>query len=327
MGQAQPAPLCSTKLECSWIDEGTMCVSRSRAPGPIGLGRLTLSTQDKIAEAIRRSLPMLPSEARHQVEAMLTPTSLAIIAGTLIVWAGSHFFGVGEIVDIILLVVGFFAVGLSVISGAQELYRFATTAVNAQTESDLNQAARHFAAAVNILGIAVISAVLLRSSARSVAARGRPQVRPMPRVGTPPLPGVRPTITRPFRLPSGALGETDVWGNITVARNQTLTEQRLTLYHEWVHSVLSPRIGPLRALRARLNMSAYLRSALLKYLEEAMAESYAQLRVYGLQQILVGIRFPLAGGYVTVSQLATEGVAIGNIVIGGAQFTVRVVED
>lgn len=325
MGRAQPAPLCSTQLQCGWVDEGTMCVSRSGVPGPLGLGRLTLSTQDKIAEAIRRSLPMLPSEARHQVEAMISPTSLAIIAGTLIVWAGSHFFGVGEIVDIILLVVGFFAVGLSVFSGAQELYRFATTAVNAQTDRDLDQAARHFAAAINILGIAVVSAVLLRRSANSVVARGRPQFRRMPQVGTPPPPGVRPTITRPFRLPSGALGETDAWGNITVARNQTLTEQRLTLYHEWVHSILSPRLGPLRALRARLRMSAYLRSALMQYVEEAMAESYAQLRVHGLQQILVGIRFPLANGYITVSQLATEGVAIGNIVLGGAQFTVRVV--
>jgi hypothetical protein len=325
MGQAQPTPLCSTKLECSWIDQGTMCVSRSSAPGPIGLGRLTLSTQDKIAEAIRRSLPLLPSEARHQVEAMLTPTSLAIIAGTLVVWAGSHFFGAGEIVDIILLGVGFFTVGLSVFSGAQELYRFATTAVNAQTDSDLNQAAQHFAAAVNILGIAVISAVLLHQSSKAVVARGRPQFQEMPKVGTPPPPGVKPTITRPFRLPNGALGSTDAWGNIRVARNQTLTEQQLTLYHEWVHRILSPRFGPLRTLRAQVRMSAYKRSALMQYVEEALAESYAQLRVYGLQNILVGIRFPLGGGYITVSQLATEGVAIGNIVIGGAQFTVRVV--
>jgi hypothetical protein len=275
-----------------------------------------MSAQDKIGEAMRRSLPLLPAEARDQVAAMLTPTSLAIVAGTLIVWAGSHFFGVGEIVDVILLVVGVATIGLGVFSGASELYDFATTAINAQSEEDLNRAAEHFARAVSILGITTISAILLKRSAKAVRARGTPQVRRMPNVGTPPPRGVPPRITRPFRLPSGALGETDAWGNIAVARNQSLTEQRLTLYHEWVHSVLSPRFGPLRQLRAQLSMSGYMRSALLRYIEEAMAESYAQLRVHGLQNILIGIKFPITGGYMTVSQLIGEGVAIGNITIG-----------
>ncbi|HEX8200199.1 MAG TPA: hypothetical protein VF590_06905, partial [Isosphaeraceae bacterium] len=272
-----------------------------------------MSVQDKIAETIRRSLPLLPAGAREQVQAMLSPESLAIMAGTLVVWAGSHFFGIGEIVDVILLVAGFAVLGLSVFSGAQELYAFGTAAVNAQSDPDLDRAAQHFSRAVNILGISVISAVLLRRSAQAVVARGRPQIRPRMQLGPPPSPGLRPRITRPFSLPSGALGETDWWGNIAVARNQTLTEQRLTLYHEWVHGVLSPRFSPLRALRAELRASAYWRSALMRYLEEAMAESYAQLRVHGLQQILVGIRFPIRNGYVTVSQLATEGRAIGNI--------------
>ncbi len=44
-----------------------------------------LRAQDKIAQAVRRSLPLLPAEARQQVQAMLTPQSLAIVAGTLVV--------------------------------------------------------------------------------------------------------------------------------------------------------------------------------------------------------------------------------------------------
>ena len=180
---------------------------------------------------------------------------------------------------------------------------------------------------MNILGISVISALLLRSSTRAVAARGRaPQIKPMPNIGPPPAAGVRPRISRPYSLPSGALGETDWWGTIAVIRNQTLSEQRLTLYHEWVHSVLSPRFGPMRQLRAQLRASGYTRSTFLRYIEEAMAESYAQLRVHGLEGILVGIRFPVQGGYVTVSQLATEGIAIGNITVSGAIFTVFITE-
>jgi hypothetical protein len=286
-----------------------------------------MSPQTKIELAIRRSLPMLPAEARQQVMQMLTPTSLAIMGGTLVAWAGSHLFGIGEIVDVILLVTGFALVGLSAVTGAQELYAFATGAIRARSDADLDRAAKHFASAVTILGIATISALLLRSSGKAVRGRAVPRgARPMPNVGAPPAAGIRPKITRPFRLPGGALGETDWWGNIAVTRNQTLNQQKLTLYHEWVHRVLSPRVAPLRQIRAQLRASGYMRSALLRYIEEALAESYAQLRVNGLSSLLVGMRFPLAGGYVTVSQLATEGVAIGNIMLGGMLFTVRVVQ-
>jgi hypothetical protein len=326
MGERQPGPVCASDVGLAWIDQGTTGLYRFTPPVSVGLHTGRLTAQEKIAEAMRRALPLMPAETRHQIEALLSPESLAIIAATLIVWAGSHLVGIGEIVDIVLLVAGFAVLGLSVFSGAQELYLFATTAIDARTGADLDRAAHHFAQAVNILGISLVSAVLLRGSARSVAARGRPQVRPMPNVGPVPAAGTRPRITRPYSLPSGALGETDWWGNIAVIRNQSLTEQRLTLYHEWVHSVLSPRFGPMRQLRAQLRASGYWRSTFLRYIEEAMAESYAQLRVQGLQGVVIGIRFPLRGGYVTISQMAAEGTAIGNIAVGGAVFTVHVAE-
>ena len=69
-------------------------------------------------------------------------------------------------------------------------------------------------------------------------------------------------------------------------------------------------------------MSAYSRSALLRYLEESLAEGYGQLRVHGLAKALGAIKFPLDGGYVTVSQLASEGLAIGTITLGGTLFHV-----
>jgi hypothetical protein len=110
-----------------------------------------------------------------------------------------------------------------------------------------------------------------------------------------------------------------------VSRLQSLEEQRLTLYHEWVHSILRPRLRFLQELRAGIGASAYWRSALLKYLEEAMAESYAQLKVRGIAQVWKGVKFPVGPpgkGYVTISQLYAEGRAIGNIVLGGRNFTV-----
>jgi hypothetical protein len=75
-----------------------------------------------------------------------------------------------------------------------------------------------------------------------------------------------------------------------------------------------------------MRASGYWRSALLRYVEEAMAESYGKLRAYGFGAMLKGSSFPIKGGYVTVSQLVTEGVAIGNVLAGGAAFHVVVVE-
>jgi hypothetical protein len=284
-----------------------------------------MSSQGRIEEAIRRSLPRLGPEAREQVLAMLSPASLVIVSATLVAWAGSHAFGVGEIVDIVLLVVGFSLLGWSVLEGARELVAFAETALKATNDSQIDVAAEHFARAIAILGISTVSAILLHRGASAAVRRGAPAFRSLPDVGPPPAPGAPLKIARPIRLPSGALGETDWWGNISVTRGQVLKEQRLTLYHEWVHRVLSPRLAPLRQLRARVRASLYWRSSLLRYLEETMAESYAQLRVSGVRGLITGISFPIQGGYVTISQLATEGMCIGSIFVGGARFSVYVV--
>jgi hypothetical protein len=289
---------------------------------------LEMSVKDRASEAMGRSIKLLPADAAAVIEAMLTPESLAIIATTLAVWAGSHFFGIGEIVDVILLVVGVVALGFSVFSGAQELYEFTGLVVNPKQDTDADAAARHFAKAVSLLGISAIQAILLRGAVRPIAARGRPQISPLPNVGKPPPPGNQLRLTRPAAIDGGlTLGTTDAYGAISIARNQSLSEQKLTLYHELVHRWFSPKMGPLRQLRAELAMSGYNRSAILRYLEEALAEGYGQLRMNGLAAAFGAYKFPLQGApnsYVTISQLAAEGMAIGRITLGGAVFNVTI---
>lgn len=281
-----------------------------------------MSDADKIGETIRRSLPHIPSDARAVASSLLQPQTLAVIAGTLVVWAGSHAFGVGEIVDIVLLGVGVVALGFAVFEGAAELYDFAVGALGARSDADLEKSGRHFARAVTLLGVSTLQAILLRGQGRAVMARGRPQIYPRPHVGLPPPAGNQLRVSRPAQIAGGSLGETTAYGAISIARNQSLSEQRVTLFHELVHRHFSPRIGPFRKLRAEINMSAYSRSALLRYLEEALAEGYGQLRVHGLANALGAIKFPLRGGYVIVSQLAFEGRAIGTITLGGTLFNV-----
>lgn len=279
-----------------------------------------LSSADKIAEAMRRSLPHLPGEARRVVEGLLQPGTIAIVTATIMVWAGSHFFGVGEIVDIILIVVGVVGLGFAVFEGAGALYDFAMGAINARSNAQLDTAGGNFARAITLLGIATVQAVLLRGQAGKVAARGAPKTYPLTSVGKPPTAGNQLRVTRQPQLPGGGLGKTDAYGAITVSRNQSISEQRVTLLHELVHRYFSPRTGPLRQIRVELSWSAYSRSALLRYLEEALAEGYAQLRVHGLSQAVGALRFPLKFGYVTVSQMSAEGEVIGTITLGGVLF-------
>ena len=272
---------------------------------------------------MERSLPYLPCEARQTVQATLAPTSLVIIAASVVAWAGSHLIGVGEFVDVILLVVGAVTLGFSVFEGAHELLSFANGALRAHSEADLDRAGRHFARAVTILGIAVVQAVLLRGGARAVRARGRlPRLRPMRSVDDPPPAGNQLRVTRPATLKS--LGVTDDYGTIQVSRAQSLSEQRVTLLHELVHRYFSPRTGPFRRFRASLSITGYTRSALLRYTEEALAEGYAQLRANGLAEAVTQWRFPLDNGYVTVSQVAMEGQALGMIALGGVLLHVSV---
>jgi hypothetical protein len=170
-----------------------------------------MRNDEKLAEAIRRSVPLLPAAVRDQVLGLLEPASIAIVTSTAMLWAGSHLVGVGEIVDVALLVVGLGLLGTAAFSGAKELGAFAVGVTQARTDTDLDQAAAHFAQAVSILGVSLVSALLLRESANAVAWRGLPRVRPMMEVGAPPAQGVPLRITRPRSLPSGAAGETDWW--------------------------------------------------------------------------------------------------------------------
>lgn len=288
-----------------------------------------MSTTDKITEALQRSLPKLPSDVGAALQALFSPTNLAIMAGGIVVWVGSHAFGIGEIVDIILLGVGIFTLGWSIFGGAQKLLDFATTATSASSESDLDKAADYFAEAVTLLGISAIQAFLLRGQVRQVgpviANRG-PTILPRPPVGEPPPASRQLDLKRPWLLPSrpGTIrrGTTDAYGRMEIPTFQSRQLQREALYHELVHRFFSPKVGPLRKLRAELRIGAYNRVALLRYLEEALAQGIGQLRTRGLLAGLRAYRFPVENGYVTIAKMAGEGSMLGSIMLAGTRFFV-----
>src|SRR3954452_16204851 len=109
---------------------------------PLNVG--VMSATDRVTEVLTRSKKHLGPEAGQMINALLSPTNLAIVVGTLLVWAGSHLFGVGEIVDVLLLIVGAFTIGWSIGDVAKDIYMFVDLTVNGKTEADLEKAAQAF---------------------------------------------------------------------------------------------------------------------------------------------------------------------------------------
>ena len=109
----------------------------------------------------------------------------------------------------------------------------------------------------------------------------------------------------------GALGSTDKFGNITIQAGLTGRVFEETLRHEGVHSVLSPTAGGVvQTARADLGMWAYRNSHLVRYVEEAAAETN------GTGSLAQGLKFPLSGYGISPLRLGAESVAYGGIVVG-----------
>jgi hypothetical protein len=294
-------------------------------------GVLAWTFEKRLDETFRRALPRLGPEARDQFLQLINPTSLAIIAGVLVAWVASHAIGIGEIIDIIIAVVGIASIGFAVFSGLDHLYDFAVGAYQARTTDDLDVAADHLAKAITILGVQTVLAVLFRGArAPRTGSGGRLNLGPPP-ARTPGL-RYRPTIRRDPTLPAGE-GSTSFWGNITVSTRGSATDQALVLLHEKVHQFLMPKLYILREYRASNRAGSYMRSSLWRYIEEALAETIAQVGVTGMRNFFVGIRFPVQSGYMflrrgggfdpqfTGSGLLAEGAALlYNGVVDGIAF-------
>ena len=289
-----------------------------------------LSREKRVEEAILRGARLLPADAYAQLKAFLSPESLAILVGSLVGLAVAQAFGIGELADALILIAAIGYCGRGAVEGCRDLYHFVKTALDARSESDLDLAGQYFASAVIKIGVTALMAFLLKKPLKSFRQAGglrsfrtmnyKPGLRS---VSPPPAPGtVEPFVARPL---IGKRGSTDPYGNITVEIRLPYKEQNLTMDHEAVHRFFSPKFGPFLHLRARVAVSGYFRSAMLRYLEEAMAEGYAQVRAEGFRGVITGIKFPLEGEhpYITIQQAAAfRGQFLGVIIVDGQAMIV-----
>ena len=138
-----------------------------------------LSPAEKLGEAIRRSIPKLPADVRAQVEGLLTPQALRIMAGITAAWGVSHFFGVGEVADVVLMLVGAAFIGTAAAEVGDDLLTgFVRGSLEAQSEADLDAAAARFAHAIAMIGVTTVVAVLLHRTAGKTRTRLQSSVAP-----------------------------------------------------------------------------------------------------------------------------------------------------
>lgn len=250
-----------------------------------------MSLEERLAAVLELAAGKVGPESAAQLRALTEPKALATVAAVLVLWIAGHGFGVGEIVDAVIAVVGIFSIGVAIFSGIDELYEFARDTYNAVGEADLDTAAGHLARAVGILGIQAVLTVIFRG--RPATRRANPGPPP------PTTPGIRyrPTTTGTATMGAGS-GVTSWWGDIEFSTLGSSTDQALVLFHEQVHQFLTPKLYFLRSIRVGMRTGSYVYSSLFRYLEEALAETVAQVRVNGWQKLFSSVRFPTDNGYV-----------------------------
>jgi len=121
-----------------------------------------LNLQSRLSIVMTKAAALLPAEVGQQPLALINPQALATMATIVVVWAGAHFTGIGEIADVILLIVGWVAIGGVAAEAGKKLYDFAVKTNSANNEADLDAAANDLAEAITLVGVNAVLAVLLK---------------------------------------------------------------------------------------------------------------------------------------------------------------------
>lgn len=141
---------------------------------------------ERLCRSFIRALEKMPAETTKEVHAMLSPESLAIMAGVTAAWVGSQGIPiVGQAVDAALLVMGVIALASQTAVVTDSLWNYVKYASEARDDNGLETAATHLARAMATVGVSVVTFILTKKVA------GKPKTRPEPSAPLPePLPVV-----------------------------------------------------------------------------------------------------------------------------------------
>jgi hypothetical protein len=160
-----------------------------------------MSNTEKLRRTIEYALssPNLSAEIKRALGELLDPESLAIAAGVMVIWAVSHFFGVGEVVDVILAGTALVTLGVQGMQGLADLIEFGNDVINAETDFDLRRASDKLVRAFVLLGVEAVIALLTRKAhIKPTASKDTPVSRSqVPKSDAPPRTPEPPEVKKP----------------------------------------------------------------------------------------------------------------------------------
>lgn len=156
----------------SWrsLNDGTLSRTHGSAPGIAHSNRSPIgqwSEQQRLTEAAYRAATHLPADMRDEFLKLLTPEALGMMGAMIAVFAASQYFGVGIVIDL-LLIAGIVMAGVQARAVADDVVKFYQIASKAKSSADLDRAGRHLAAAVSVVGVQLIVILITHRVGKAV---------------------------------------------------------------------------------------------------------------------------------------------------------------
>ena len=126
-----------------------------------------LTPAQKLGEAVIRSASALPAEVAEEIKAIFTPATLASMVSVFAIYAAAHATGIGQAMDIGMLIAGGVFFGLDAFTIFKDIAGFAG-AVNAKRDEDLDKAGQHLASAIAKIGVDAVMTLLTKKVADEV---------------------------------------------------------------------------------------------------------------------------------------------------------------
>jgi hypothetical protein len=134
----------------------------------------SISDTEKLLEAVKRSGKYMSGELHEQVMGLLTPESLAMMAGFGALFIASQVTPVGWVADacVAVLAIGtVFIIGTEIVAVGELLKKFYETATHASSDAHYDEAGKYFAEAVSKIGVDVLAAILFHKAGKSVGKK------------------------------------------------------------------------------------------------------------------------------------------------------------
>ncbi len=136
---------------------------KPRAPTTMNVA--AMSGPERFAVALGKTPALVPLAMKEQVRAMVSPAGVAALSVALAAWAASHYFGVGFILDLMVVV----GIGLTCLPLAWELMQAGFVLNRATTEGQLDEAAQHLANAIALVGVSAFTALVFAGAGKAAA--------------------------------------------------------------------------------------------------------------------------------------------------------------